>query len=244
MTRLNRLSTFLLLLLSSTTPLLALNHAPLPESYPPSHLTPRFYHSCRDNLSAACDFVPKTITTPTGAEISTIEALRLGMHASTMSNKTIFCNGEIVICFSKSWSIDLGAGIGRIGGPEFSFPVDILDGAICAFLEGFDGARPLTFQEVRALMDELFGQGCRQCGRIETNWLDGGERGYKGYLKVDYRKVRSVCAQRYIGPSVDLGLGWRDEYEGRSCAGSVAAVGGAGGGGRSEGGRVMGRGWD
>ncbi|KAK0624190.1 hypothetical protein B0T14DRAFT_565483 [Immersiella caudata] len=230
------LALFLSLLLLLSSP--PLSHA-LTDT---SHLTPRFAHSCTD-ASAACDLVPKTITIPTtGQTVSTIEALHLGMHASPMPNGTIFCNNDNIICFSKSWGIDLGASLGPIGGPAFSFNIDILDGAICAFLEGFNGARSLTFQEVRALMDELFGQGCRQCGWIETNWLDDGEKGYKGYLKVDYRKKGSVCAERCIGPSTDLGLGPKDELNGRSCA--VGAVGGgAGGGGKSEGARVMWSGW-
>ncbi|KAK5658274.1 hypothetical protein OQA88_2249 [Cercophora sp. LCS_1] len=114
----------------------------------PHSLAPRLDYDC--DGSAACTFVPKTITLSTGQTVSTIAALRLGMHASTMPNGTIY--------------------------------------SICAFLEGFQGYRPLTFQEVRAMMDELFGQGCNQCGKIETNWLDSGERNYKGVLKVDYRK--------------------------------------------------------
>jgi hypothetical protein len=78
--------------------------------------------------SAACTFVPKTVTLESGEKISTIAALRLGMHASTTSNKTIFCNGDNIICFSKSWSIDLGVGLGRVGGPGLSASFDILDG--------------------------------------------------------------------------------------------------------------------
>jgi len=80
--------------------------------------------------------------------------------------------------------------------------------------EDFSGSRPLTFQEVRTLMDELFGQGCNQCGKIDKTWLDNGQRSYTWDLKVDYRKKGSVCAQRCIGPSTDLGLGINDEYNG------------------------------
>jgi len=63
-------------------------------------------------------------------------------------------------------------------------------------------------------MDELFGQGCNQCGKIDKTWLDNGQRSYTWDLKVDYRKKGSVCAQRCIGPSTDLGLGINDEYNG------------------------------
>ena len=76
-------------------------------------------------------------------------------------------------------------------------------------------------------MDELFGQSCKQCGKIEVNWLDNGQSGYRGILKVDYRDKGSVCAQRCIGPSTDMSLGYADQASGRSCPNTRA--GGASG---------------
>ncbi|KAK3385127.1 hypothetical protein B0H63DRAFT_522468 [Podospora didyma] len=191
---------------------------PLGQFHPtsPNGLAPRLAYNC--DGSAMCTFVPNTVTSSTGQEIYTIEALRLGIHASKMSDGTQCCNGENIICFAKSWELGLGVGLGKIGGPEASTSPRAV--TICVFLEDFNGTRPLTLQETRALMDELFGRGCKQCSRIETNWLDDGKNKYSGYLKMDYKAKDDVCAGRCIGPSSNLTLGVQDANQGRTCKAS------------------------
>lgn len=145
-----------------------------------------------------------TQVTLTDGGSSVVDYLDLGanLNNSGMPDGQQYCNNQNIICISESIAINLNVGIQLPAGIQVGTPVRIanIDGAICAFIKGYNGTKPIYLTEIRALMDQLYFNGCTRCGYIDLNWLNNGKDNIQGQLGIDWRQPGSdACIGACIG---------------------------------------------
>jgi len=127
------------------------------------------------------------------------------LNNSKMPDSTTYCNNQNVICVGNTIAITLNVGIDA-GVPNFQLvagspvTVDNINGAICAYIDGYNGTQPLYLKDLRTLMDQMYYNCNSPCASINLNWLNYGRNNWSGQLRIDWRSSgQDVCIDACIG---------------------------------------------